>query len=73
MTETDWPLARIAEMTYASAQSLDVAQEYYRDVKARMAKYGRDIDESTDFDLESVDRDFHTLIRIEPIRAWTVS
>jgi FMN-dependent oxidoreductase (nitrilotriacetate monooxygenase family) len=37
--------AQIAEMTYASAQSLDVAQEYYRDVKARMAKYGRDEDQ----------------------------
>ena len=38
-----------------------------------MAKYGRDIEEATDFDLESVDRDFHTLIRIEPVRTWTVA
>lgn len=38
-----------------------------------MAKYARDIEEATDFDLESVDRDFHTLIRIEPVRAWTVA
>jgi PPOX class probable F420-dependent enzyme len=38
-----------------------------------MAKYGGDIEEATDFDLESVDRDFHTLIRIEPVRAWTVA
>jgi PPOX class probable F420-dependent enzyme len=36
-----------------------------------MAKYGHDIEAATDFDLESVDRDFHTLIRIEPARAWT--
>lgn len=36
--------ARIAEMTYASAQSLDVAKAYYADVKGRMAKYGRDPD-----------------------------
>jgi FMN-dependent oxidoreductase (nitrilotriacetate monooxygenase family) len=34
--------AEIAEMIYASAQSLDVAQAYYRDVKGRMAKYGRE-------------------------------
>ncbi len=33
--------ARIAEMSYCSAQSLDVAQTFYRDVKGRMAKYGR--------------------------------
>jgi hypothetical protein len=38
-----------------------------------MAKYGRDIEEATDFDLESVDRDFRTLIQIEPVRAWTAS
>jgi FMN-dependent oxidoreductase (nitrilotriacetate monooxygenase family) len=37
--------AEIAEMIYASAQSLDVAQAYYRDVKGRMAKYGRDPDQ----------------------------
>lgn len=37
--------ARVAEMTYASAQSLDVAQAYYNDVKGRMAKYGRDPDQ----------------------------
>jgi FMN-dependent oxidoreductase (nitrilotriacetate monooxygenase family) len=34
--------ARYAEMTYCSAQTLADAQEYYRDVKSRMAKYGRD-------------------------------
>jgi FMN-dependent oxidoreductase (nitrilotriacetate monooxygenase family) len=33
--------ARFAEMTYASATSLDVAQEYYRDIKRRMPAYGR--------------------------------
>ncbi len=37
--------AKIAEMTYSSAQSLAVAQAYYADVKGRMAKYGRDPDE----------------------------
>jgi len=36
-----------------------------------MAKYARDIEAATDFDLESVDRDFCTLIRIEPVRTWT--
>ncbi|MGF7151571.1 alkanesulfonate monooxygenase [Sphingomonas zeicaulis] len=36
--------ARHAEMIYASAQSLPDAQAYYRDVKSRMAKYGRDPD-----------------------------
>ncbi|HVT10260.1 MAG TPA: LLM class flavin-dependent oxidoreductase [Polyangia bacterium] len=36
--------AEIAEMIYASAQSLDVAQAYYRDVKGRMARYGREPD-----------------------------
>jgi FMN-dependent oxidoreductase (nitrilotriacetate monooxygenase family) len=33
--------ARIAEMSYCSAQSLDVAQAFYKDVKSRMVKYGR--------------------------------
>ncbi len=33
--------ARVAEMTYSSATSLKVAQDYYADVKSRMAKYGR--------------------------------
>lgn len=33
--------ARVAEMTYSSATSLKVAQDYYADVKGRMAKYGR--------------------------------
>jgi alkanesulfonate monooxygenase len=33
--------ARHAEMIYASAQTLDVAQAFYSDVKGRMAKYGR--------------------------------
>jgi FMN-dependent oxidoreductase (nitrilotriacetate monooxygenase family) len=37
--------ARIAEMSYCSAQSLDVAQAFYKDVKGRMAKYGRDEDQ----------------------------
>ena len=37
--------ARVAEMTYSSAQSLDVAQAYYADVKGRMASYGRDPDQ----------------------------
>lgn len=37
--------ARFAEMTYASATSLAVAQEYYNDVKRRMAAYGRDPDQ----------------------------
>jgi len=37
--------ARIAEMTYSSAQSLKVAQDFYTDVKGRMVKYGRDPDE----------------------------
>jgi FMN-dependent oxidoreductase (nitrilotriacetate monooxygenase family) len=34
--------ARHAEMTYASAQTLEDAKAYYDDVKGRMAKYGRD-------------------------------
>ena len=33
--------ARVAEMTYCSAQSLEAAQAFYRDVKGRMSKYGR--------------------------------
>ncbi len=37
--------AQHAEMTYCSATSLKVAQEYYADVKGRMAKYGRDPDQ----------------------------
>jgi FMN-dependent oxidoreductase (nitrilotriacetate monooxygenase family) len=37
--------AKVAEMTYASAQSLAVAKEYYADVKGRMAKYGREPDD----------------------------
>ncbi|WP_269533249.1 LLM class flavin-dependent oxidoreductase [Chitinimonas sp. BJYL2] len=37
--------AEHAEMTYCSAQSIDVGQAYYRDVKSRMAKFGRDPDE----------------------------
>ena len=37
--------AEIAEMIYASAQSLEVAQAYYRDVKGRMAAYGREPDQ----------------------------
>ena len=38
-----------------------------------MAKYGRDIEAATDFDLESVDRDYCTLIRFEPVRTWAVA
>jgi FMN-dependent oxidoreductase (nitrilotriacetate monooxygenase family) len=37
--------ARVAEMTYCSAQTLRDAQEYYSDVKGRMAKFGRDPDQ----------------------------
>ncbi|HSI84649.1 MAG TPA: LLM class flavin-dependent oxidoreductase, partial [Candidatus Methylacidiphilales bacterium] len=33
--------ARIAEMVYCSAQSLEIARAYYADVKSRLAKYGR--------------------------------
>jgi FMN-dependent oxidoreductase (nitrilotriacetate monooxygenase family) len=34
--------AKVGEMTYSSATSLEVAQGYYRDVKSRLAKYGRE-------------------------------
>jgi FMN-dependent oxidoreductase (nitrilotriacetate monooxygenase family) len=37
--------ARVAEMTYCSAQTLEDAREYYNDVKGRMAKYGREPDQ----------------------------
>lgn len=37
--------ARVAEMSYCSATSLDVAKAYYADVKARMAKYDREEDQ----------------------------
>lgn len=37
--------ARVAEMTYCSATSLEVAQAYYADVKSRMAKYDREEDQ----------------------------
>ncbi|MFT3926941.1 MAG: LLM class flavin-dependent oxidoreductase [Myxococcales bacterium] len=37
--------ARLAEMTYCSAQTLADAQAYYADVKGRMAKYGRSQDQ----------------------------
>jgi FMN-dependent oxidoreductase (nitrilotriacetate monooxygenase family) len=37
--------AKVGEMTYSSATSLDVAQAYYADVKGRLAKYGRDPDD----------------------------
>lgn len=37
--------AKYAEMTYCSATSLKVAQDYYADVKGRMAKFGRDPDQ----------------------------
>ena len=33
--------ARFAEMTYASATSLPIAQDYYRDLKRRLPTYGR--------------------------------
>jgi PPOX class probable F420-dependent enzyme len=58
-------VAGIAEIVDSSP--LPSANERY------MKKYGRDIEAATDFDLESVDRDYRTLIRIEPVRAWTVS
>jgi PPOX class probable F420-dependent enzyme len=38
-----------------------------------MSKYGHDIEVATDFDLESVDRDYRTLIEITPLRSWTVA
>lgn len=38
-------LARLGEITYSSAQSLDIAKAFYADVKGRMAKYGRDPDD----------------------------
>ncbi len=34
--------ARIAEMVYCSAQSIETARAYYADVKGRLAKYGRE-------------------------------
>ena len=34
--------AKVGEMTYSSATSLEVAQGYYNDVKGRLARYGRD-------------------------------
>jgi FMN-dependent oxidoreductase (nitrilotriacetate monooxygenase family) len=37
--------ARIAEMTYCSATSLEVAQGYYSDIKSRAARFGRDPDQ----------------------------
>jgi FMN-dependent oxidoreductase (nitrilotriacetate monooxygenase family) len=37
-------LARVGEITYCSAQSLDIAKAFYADVKGRMAQYGRDPD-----------------------------
>jgi PPOX class probable F420-dependent enzyme len=58
-------VAGIAEIV--GSPPLPSANELY------MAKYGRDIEEATDFDLESVDRDFRTLIRIEPVHAWTAA
>jgi PPOX class probable F420-dependent enzyme len=58
-------VAGVAEIVGSS--TLPSANELY------MAKYGRDIEEATDFDLESVDRDYRTLIRIEPVRTWTVA
>jgi len=37
--------AKIAELQYCSATSLDLAKAYYADVKRRLAKYGREEDE----------------------------
>jgi alkanesulfonate monooxygenase len=37
--------AATADVIYAAAQTLDAAQAYYRDVKGRMARYGRDPDQ----------------------------
>jgi FMN-dependent oxidoreductase (nitrilotriacetate monooxygenase family) len=37
--------AKVGEMTYSSATSLEVAQGYYNDVKGRLAKYGREPDD----------------------------
>ena len=58
-------MSGIAEIVGSSP--LPSANELY------MAKYGRDIEGATEFDLEVVDRDYGTLIRIEPVRAWTVA
>jgi alkanesulfonate monooxygenase len=37
--------AKVGEMTYSSATSLEVARGYYDDVKGRLGKYGRDPDD----------------------------
>jgi FMN-dependent oxidoreductase (nitrilotriacetate monooxygenase family) len=37
--------ARNAEMTYCSAQSIEIAKAFYKDVKSRMPKYGRNPDD----------------------------
>ncbi|MGA3122190.1 MAG: LLM class flavin-dependent oxidoreductase [Polyangiaceae bacterium] len=37
--------AQYAEVIYAAAQTLEEAQSFYRDVKGRLAKYGRDPDD----------------------------
>ena len=37
--------AKISELQYCSAQSLDIAKAYYTDVKRRLAKYGREEDD----------------------------
>jgi FMN-dependent oxidoreductase (nitrilotriacetate monooxygenase family) len=37
--------AKVGEMTYSSATSLEVAKAYYDDVKSRLPKYGRDPDD----------------------------
>jgi alkanesulfonate monooxygenase len=37
--------AKVGEMTYSSATSLEVARGYYNDVKGRLGKYGRDPDD----------------------------
>jgi len=58
-------LSGIAEII--GSAPLPSANELY------MAKYGRDIEGAADFDLESVDRDFRTLIRIELVRTWTAA
>lgn len=37
--------AQYAEVIYAAAQTIEEAQAYYRDVKSRLTKYGRDWDD----------------------------
>ena len=58
-------MAGIAEIL--GSPPLPSANELY------MTKYGHEIENASDFDLQSVDRDYNTLIRIELVRAWTVA